>query len=173
MDWGRTLDGAACREVGHSLERGDVLRSAIRVPRVIDSVHTNEDLGGAEHLGPGKGVGEEDRVSGRDVGYGNSDAHLVVRTILRYGLVTRQGRPAEGAEVDVHDDVLAHAELSRDASGRLDFHGVPLAIAKGHCVRGEARMHRIRKQCRGVEASTEENDRWETGGGRRVHHRSA
>src|SRR6185437_10088816 len=87
----RSLYGATCREVCHALVRRNVLGTAVRVSGVVYRVHPDEDLRGAEHLGPGEGIREKDRVAGGDVGDGNPNAHLIGRAILWYFLVTREG----------------------------------------------------------------------------------
>src|SRR6185437_5137921 len=45
-----SFDAAFGRKIGHGFEGVDELRSAIRVTGIIESVHADEDVGGAEDL---------------------------------------------------------------------------------------------------------------------------
>src|SRR3954447_12554692 len=59
--WRRALHAAACGEVRHRLVVADVLRPAIGIAGVVQRIHADEDVGGAEHLRPREAEGEEDR----------------------------------------------------------------------------------------------------------------
>src|SRR5215213_7592310 len=92
-----TLDAAARGEVGHVLERLDVLGTAIGIARVVERVDADEDVGGAEYLRPGEAEGEEDRVARRDVGDGNALRDVRFGAILGDVDVGGERRTAEGA----------------------------------------------------------------------------
>ncbi len=61
------FDPGLGRQVGHLLERRDVLRPAVRVAAVIKRVHSDEHIAGSERLRPRQREGKEHRVTGRHV----------------------------------------------------------------------------------------------------------
>ena len=134
----RSLDAGSGREVGHRLVGRDVLGPAVRVAAVVERVDADEDVLGAERLGPGERKGQEYRVARRHVGDRNAVAHLGDGAALRDVDVTGQCRAAELAQVDVDDDVVLHAGGSRNSCGGFEFDLVALAVAEGHRVDVEA-----------------------------------
>ena len=60
------------REIGERLERRDELGPAIRISRVVERVHADEDVARAAHLGQRERVREKDRVARRNVRDRNS-----------------------------------------------------------------------------------------------------
>ena len=89
---------------------------AIRIARVVERVHADDDGLGADDLGPRQREREEDRVAGRHVGRRN--VARVERAILGDLAVADERRAAEGREVDVELDVPGDAERRADAAGR-------------------------------------------------------
>ena len=49
-------------QVGQSFEGPEELGTAVGITRIIDAVDPDEDIEGAQRLGPGQGQREEDRV---------------------------------------------------------------------------------------------------------------
>ena len=152
----RAFDATPCGEVRHSLIRGDVCRPAIRIAGIVDRIHPDKDVAGLEDLGPRERKRQEDRVARRDVG--NWDSQIVV-AVLRHGEIARQCRPAEGTQVDVDDDVIAHPVQLRHSPRRFDLNGVALTVAEGHRVHGEPLVDGVGEQGRRIEAAAEQQHR--------------
>ena len=119
------------------LEGGDELRTAIRIARVIERVHADDDVVRAEHLGPAERQRQEDGVARRHVG--------------RRDLVADRSAGPSGTGASVVSDeppnadrstssstcraTPSHAATARAASSSL---GVALAVADGQRVQAEA-----------------------------------
>ena len=56
-----------CSQGGHSFEGFEIFGTAIGITAVVNGVGTDEDVAGAQYLGPGQGKGEEDGVAGRNI----------------------------------------------------------------------------------------------------------
>src|SRR5438067_3580659 len=63
-----SLDRALGAEIGHLGEGGEELGSAVRIPRVVDRVHADEDRLRAGDLRVGECEREEDRVARGEIG---------------------------------------------------------------------------------------------------------
>src|SRR5262245_1352549 len=98
----RTLDAGPRRDGREMLEGADELRPAVRVARVIERVHADDEVVSAEDLRPAEGEREEDRVPRGDVGRWNLRGLIGGGkiAIARDGFLRRQRRSANGAQVD-------------------------------------------------------------------------
>jgi len=151
----RALHAGLRREVGHSLERGDVFGTAVGITRVIQDIHAKENILGAKDLGPGEREREKDRVAGWDVG----DWDLGVRSpVFRDRNVGGEGGAAEGAEIDFEDSVLDDADRIRHPSRRVELDAMPLPVTERKRVTGEALGLGDRERRGGVDASREEHN---------------
>ena len=65
------------RQVRHAFVGLDELRAAVRIARVIQRVHADEDVRAFQHLGPGQREREENGVARRHIGDRNAVRHLV------------------------------------------------------------------------------------------------
>ena len=63
----RTLDAGLCCQIGRSLKRRDEFRPAVRVPAVVDRVHTDENVRGFTNLD--EAIKEANRLSFGLAGY--------------------------------------------------------------------------------------------------------
>ena len=77
--------------------------------------------------------------------------------ILGHGHVARERRPAPLPQVDVHDHVRGDLPLRGDARGRLDLVAVPLPVAEGHGVHGEAVALGDGQHGGGIEAAAQQH----------------
>ena len=118
------------------MEGGDEFRAAIGVAAVIDGVDADEDVARFEDLGPGEGVGEEDRVAGGDVGDRDIGGHLFFVAVFGDVDGIGEGAAAELAEIDAEYAMLGGAELSGDGDGGLQFAAVTLAVVESEGVEG-------------------------------------
>jgi hypothetical protein len=150
----RSLDAAARCQVRHSLVGLDVFGPAIGIAGIVERIDANEDAARAEHFGPRQCEGEKDRIARRHVGDWN--ARVVRVAILGHLDVAGERGPAERAQVDVHDDVIADSIRRGDAASRVNLRGVALAISERHGVHVEAFMNRVRKQRGRIEPAAEQ-----------------
>ena len=89
------LDTGGRGEVGHRLEGGYKLGSAVGVSAVVDGIDADENIVRADHLGVPERDRQKDRVSRRHIG----DRNARVVDILRDGDIVGQGlssKPAGG-----------------------------------------------------------------------------
>src|SRR5262245_26246044 len=77
------------------LKGRDVFGTAIRISAVIESIHSDEDVVRAAHLGPREGDREKDGVARRNVRDRNVVLHVLNRTVLGNVDVSSECRPAK------------------------------------------------------------------------------
>src|SRR5262245_15160970 len=65
------LDALACAQARKVLERRDELRAAIRIARVVERIHADDDPLGGQGLSPGKRQSKKHGVASRNVRGGN------------------------------------------------------------------------------------------------------
>src|SRR6476646_7134001 len=138
----------------------DEFRPAIRVSAVIQRVHPDENIMRAYYLSPGQSVAEEDCVSRRDVGNGNSVCHFVCAAIFRNFGRVGQGRTAKPAQIDLDHSMLADAQRFGDLFGRVDLNLVTLSVAKGKREDFIAFLFRDRQRRRRVDTAAQQNNCW-------------
>ena len=129
-------------QVRGALEGLDELRPAVRVARIVDSVDPQENVRGFQRFRPGQRAGQEDGVARRDVSHRDSFAHRFHAAALWNRDVIRQGRTAEGAQVDLQGHVPRGAKSLGNSRGRIDLDPVPLAVVEGKGVALEALLAR-------------------------------
>ena len=151
------MHAARRRQRRQLLERGDELGTAVRIPGVVERVHADDDVVGAEDFGPAKRQREEHGVPRGDVGRG--DVVRIDRPVLGHRRVGRQRRAAERGQIDVELDVARDAEPLRDGASRLQFLRVPLAVADRQRVQAEAVGARNRRRRVGIEPAAEQDNR--------------
>ena len=90
-----SFDSGFGPDVGQGFKQRDKFRPAIRITAVIDRVHAEKNVGGADHFRPGEGVRQKNRVPGRYVSDRNSPADFFFRTPLRDIDIGRERRPKD------------------------------------------------------------------------------
>ena len=125
----RAFDAGPGGEVRHPRVGLEVLGPAIGIAAVVERVGAEEDVAGAEGLGPGQREREEDGVAGGDVGGRDALADLGQRRVLGHRHVGGERRAPEGAEVEVDHHVPPDAEPLGHAPRGLELDRVPLAVA--------------------------------------------
>ncbi len=110
----RAFDPGPGGQVRQRLERPEELRPAIRITRIVDAVDPDEDIEGAERLGPGQGQREEDRVPGGYIGDRDSLRDGLFGRSLGTSRSGREGAAAEAAQVDFELDMSNDAQGTRD-----------------------------------------------------------
>ncbi len=130
------LDAGAGREIGQRLKRVHEVGTAIGVAGVVERVHANDDVVGAEDLGPAERERQEDRVSRGHVGRWNVGGRKIA--VERDVDVRRQRRSADGPEIDGELLMPGDAERLCDRARRLHLCGVALAVIDRERVQREA-----------------------------------
>src|SRR5581483_9401357 len=156
-----SFDAGLRRQPRHDLERGDELGTAVGVTAVVDRVHAEEHVTRADDLCVRQRERQEDRVAGGHVRH--RDVFGIDVPALRYRDVVGERRPAEGAEVDVDDAVLAHTELPSDRGRRVELDGVPLAVAEAEGVHVETVPLGDGRRRRRVDTAGEQDHRGRNG----------
>src|SRR5678815_1796107 len=105
------LDPRLGGDVGEILERGDKLRTAIGIARIVERVDPDVEVPCPGCFGPAEADREEDGVPSRHVGDRDSTDLLVLRNLA----VPRQRRPAEKAKIERKNDVTTCAQGARNA----------------------------------------------------------
>ncbi len=131
----RTLHAALRRQPRERLERRDELGTTIRIARIVDRVHADDDPIGFEHLGPREREREEHRVARRHVGRRYSRAAV----LRHFDRRIRERRAAELADRQPQDAVLHRAERPRDLRGGGKLRTVPLPVVERERVAVEPR----------------------------------
>src|SRR5438093_794695 len=126
-----TLDRCFRSAVRHVLECCYVLRSAVRIPTVVERVHPDIDVVSTQYLRPGKRERKEDRVACRHVRDRDSNAHLFDRATFGNGDVARKRRAPEKAKVDIHHNVLRCAHALSDPARGFELECVTLTVTEG------------------------------------------
>src|SRR5439155_2342794 len=121
---GRAFDAGASGHGREPLEGRNEFRPAVRVPRIIERVHTDDDIAGAEDLGPTERKREEDGVPRRHVRRWNLGSREIA--IARNRLVSSQRGAADATQVDRELEMPFDTERSRDGPGRRDLVAVTL-----------------------------------------------
>src|SRR6266516_1116035 len=132
-----TLDRRFRSAVRHLLECCYVLRSAVRIPTVVERVHPDIDVVSAQYLRPGKRERKEDCGACRHVRDRDSNAHLFDRATLGNGDVARKRRAPEQAKVDIHDDVLHCAYALSDPARGFELEYMTLPVSERQRIRLE------------------------------------
>jgi hypothetical protein len=141
------LDSGPRGQVGHLLKGAHVFRAAVGIPAVIHGVRAHENIGCAKHLGPTQRKRQEDGVASRHVCRGNSLADLFQRSVLRHLQLPSKRGAAEGAKIDVEDNVLSDTQTLGDPARSLQLGRVPLTVPEGKRVHIESLIER--DGCRG------------------------
>jgi hypothetical protein len=144
-------------EIGHRFKGGDVLGAAVGITRVVEGVDADEEVEGAEHLGPAKGEGEEDSVARRHIG-DRDDPFFY--SAFGHRLLRGQGAAADPAQIEIDHQVLFDPDLWRILLRLGQFHCMPLAIGEAHGAGGEPFGPGDRQTGGGVESAAVENYRF-------------
>ena len=156
---GGGFDARTRGQIGHALERLDVLGAAVRIAGVVDGRDAEIDVARPSRFGERKRVREEDGVARWDVG--DRDlvrGHRLVGAVLGHRDVGGERRPAEGAQIDVDDHVACNARGGGDPARGVDLVRVALAVAKAECVDREPVALRDRETGSRVETAGQEDD---------------
>ena len=119
----RALDARLGGEIGQPLEGLDELGPAIGIAGLVERVHADEDVLGAQRLGPGERVAEKDGVARGHVGDRNAGADGLVAPALGHRDVVGQRRAADGAEIEPQREVRDGAERGRDLLAPIPARG--------------------------------------------------
>lgn len=125
-------------QVGHGLEGLNEGWSAVGVAAVIEGIHTDENIGGTQHLCQGKGIAQEDGVAGGHIGDRDALAHVSQAAMLGHRHVGGQRRAAECAQVKRQHTMALGPEPAGQGPGSLQFTTLPLAIIKRQGMTGMA-----------------------------------
>ena len=136
--WKRVaLDAGACREIRERFERAHELGTAIGIAGVVERVHANDDVVGAEHFGPAERERQEDRVARGHVRRRNVGRRKIA--IARDVDIRRQRRSAEWrAESTVSSWWRTTPSAVATARADVHFARVPLAVMNRERVQREA-----------------------------------
>ncbi len=118
------LDAGLGREIRHVFECGDELGPAIRVARIIDRIHTDENIGAFEHFRPGHGIRQKNRIARGDV----SDRDALGQAVLGNLDVSGKRAPAERPQIDPDHAMFAHAEVAAHVRRGFELDAVPLSV---------------------------------------------
>ena len=149
-------DALRRRKRRQALEGCDELGTTIGISRVIERIHADEDVRGAERLGPGQRQRQEDGVAGGYVGRG--DTAGIDRAILRNRRIGRQRGPAERRQVHVELEVPLDAKRRRHSARRLELARVALPVAEGQREQPETLRARNRRGRIRVQAAAQEDN---------------
>ena len=126
-----SFDGGGGCEVGGFREGCNEFGPAVRIAAVVGGIYPDEYIECPKHFGPGKGIAEEYRVSGRYIGRGNIIAGLQRSPVFRYGnFRIGKSRAAKSGKVDIDYTMFDGPERGGNFLGGFDFAFVPLAISK-------------------------------------------
>lgn len=137
-----SFDSRLRRHLGQSLKARDEFRTAIGVAAVINGIHSSEDVERAERFRPTESERQKDRIPCGDVSDGNLGGHFVERAILGDSDVRSERRSAERTQVQTLHNLTSHLGRFADASRRLEFKTVSLAVVDRQSIGCEALLAR-------------------------------
>ncbi len=123
------LDAALSSQIRHVLESVNKLRPAIRIPRIIQRIHTNEDIGSLQYLRPSQRIRKKNRISRRNVS--NRNPFVPISAAERdFGtsISAVNALPPKRPQINQRRPLFARAQSRRHARSSLQFHPMPLPV---------------------------------------------
>ena len=142
-------------KVGEILERPQELRPAIGIAGVVVDIRPDENVERPDRFREAKGQPEQDRVAGRHIGHRNSGADLVVAAVLRNFDHVGQGRPADGAQINLYHTMFGRSERFSDLRGTIEFDAMALPVIDAQRMHDESLHLRDRQNCGTVESAAQ------------------
>ncbi len=122
------LDAALSSQIRHVFESVNKLRPAIRIPRIIQRIHPDKNIGSLQHLRPSQRIRKKNRVARRNISNRNPRPHLRRRPVFRNVNIRRQRTPAESPQIDHRRPLFPRTQSRRHPRSRLQLHPMPLPV---------------------------------------------
>ncbi len=122
------LDAGLGREVRHvfGTECGDELGAAIRITRVINRIHADENIGALEHFRPSHRVSQKNRIARGDI----CDRDAFGQAVLGNLDVSGKRAAAESPQVNADHAMLTNAEMPGDARRGFELDTMALSVVE-------------------------------------------
>lgn len=154
----RSVNSCLSGQVRHLLEGSDKLRTTIRIPRIVDGIHSDKNVGGACHLGVRQSQRKEDGIPCGNIRHGDASGHVLVCPALGNIDGAGQRRSAKNAQIDLYCFVFQGSESLGNGTRSLQLLPVPLPVVKGKTVAVEALLLGNCEAGGGIKTTTQKTD---------------
>ena len=145
-------------QVRHVLKGSNELGTAIRIPAVVDRIHTDKQIIGTDRFRQTQCDLQKDRVASRNIRHGDAVRHFGFIPIVRHRNIVGQRRAAKDICIDPANDVFDNLHRFADVVGSFKFEMVPLSVVEGNGMDREALCAGDCQRGRGVQATTDKYD---------------
>ncbi len=152
----RAFSARLRREIRHLRESLNKLRPAIRIARIINRIHANEDIRSVADFRVRQRERQKNGVARRNISDGNTGGHGAFLTVFRNLNLRRQGRSAKNAEINPGDSKFLRAQLRRYLPRRFHLDHMPLPIIKGQAEAFVSLLFRNCKNCAGIQTAAQQ-----------------
>jgi hypothetical protein len=134
LDSTLAFDPGFSRQVRHLLEGLDIFLTAIGIAAVIELIGAEKNILGGDTFGETQSKSKKDRVARRHIGRRNAVTHFPLASVFGNLDAIGERRAADGAQVEINDQMLVYANKGSDFLGGLELAHMTLPIAKAHGV---------------------------------------